>query len=443
MDVPISEIHIDFGKRRKADPGKVDFLMRDISERGLLAPIVLYRIKGKKDLCLACGLHRLFACHCLKWKTIPAFIREVEDEEEGKDLQDAENLARNELNAIERCLAHARSKRRFLLKHPEARRGGDRRSSKRNNGALIGSYSTNASKDSDRRKRTIEKEVRLGEILEPYADKILGSPIEDSVKNLEELAMFSRDKVLEVLGLISSGKARSVEDAKDAILAKQAPEPMNASVTPRSDTPPESPIETPVFASPIKSIPNRKALVGLSLPQNGNEAPLSKDQEALPDPMEKWFGHVNKIVEGLEPKVAATVPPKKDPPAQELEDAEPDPEERDLLPEIDTENGMMMGYDARGSQIRYNLGKEIHTITDTGEVVPLAKAIGKVLTADPYRILLFETWKAKHGYQKDFGTFLIECFDEFMALRHVELAYTEVIRKNKRAYPSILIAEEN
>lgn len=83
---------------------------------------------------------------------------------------------------------------------------------------MIRSYSSIAAKESRKSERTIENEVKLGAILEPYADKILGSPIENSISELGELVKFTEMGRIKVLELISSGKVQSVADAFNEIM---------------------------------------------------------------------------------------------------------------------------------------------------------------------------------------------------------------------------------
>src|SRR5579872_687593 len=216
--VKISDIKVDWSKRRRTDPVIVQELMEDIAERGLLQPLVLYKIANQPELFLGGGGHRLEAEINLGREFVPATIIEVADEEAGRDIQDSENLIRNELTKFERCVIHLRKKRRYLRRHPEAGRGGDRRSPEIKNRALIGSYASIATKETGEAERTIEEEARIGSILEPYSNMILGSPIEDSMTDLRELAQLQESDIFRVLNLITSGSAQKVSQARKILL---------------------------------------------------------------------------------------------------------------------------------------------------------------------------------------------------------------------------------
>ena len=94
----ISEINIDeilptIVKLRPLDEKIVVELMDSIRSNGLLQPITVKTV-GEKRYRLVFGSHRLEAVRRLGWKTIPAIVRRVSDEE-GFLMNVTENLQRN------------------------------------------------------------------------------------------------------------------------------------------------------------------------------------------------------------------------------------------------------------------------------------------------------------------------------------------------------------
>jgi ParB family chromosome partitioning protein len=211
--VRIPEIDVGWLGRRRIDRTKLELLKDDIRLNGLLHPITLIKIKSSPKLVLSAGGHRLVAVTELGCVFVPAKVIAVNDLEEARDLQDSENAVRKDLTAAEQCFTHARRKRRYQEKHPEARRGGDRRSSQRGNSGLIRSYAVVAAKGDTLKDRTINEYARVGAILEPYSGKILGSAIEDSMTDLIQLAALDPSDIAAVLALLATTSVKTVAEA--------------------------------------------------------------------------------------------------------------------------------------------------------------------------------------------------------------------------------------
>ena len=99
--------------------GDCDALVASIREVGLLNPISVTR-----DRRLISGLHRLEAFRALKRRTIPAVVLAL-GRDEAQLCEIDENLARNNLNLLERAEHLCRRKEIYERLHPETRRGGD------------------------------------------------------------------------------------------------------------------------------------------------------------------------------------------------------------------------------------------------------------------------------------------------------------------------------
>lgn len=123
MRIQINEIKINPG-RRTAAPERVAELAKSISEVGLLNPITLDRTNT-----LIAGLHRLEAAKLLGWAEVDYTVSSLEGlRAELAEID--ENFVRTDLSAIEYGDLLLRRKEIYEALHPEAKRGGDRRSEK-------------------------------------------------------------------------------------------------------------------------------------------------------------------------------------------------------------------------------------------------------------------------------------------------------------------------
>lgn len=157
-------------RRRPAAYRVVEQLARDIEKRGLRQPIEVAKTKGGHRL--VAGLHRVMACKSLGWTEIPAVVVKGDAVSLRRD-ELLENLARNELSKLERCLFVAELKRLHQEENPAAKNGGDRKSAEfaaQNQSAKFGNlidwYSDVAAR-SDRAVRSIAREAMIGERLSP------------------------------------------------------------------------------------------------------------------------------------------------------------------------------------------------------------------------------------------------------------------------------------
>ncbi|MEW6183270.1 MAG: ParB/RepB/Spo0J family partition protein [Bacillota bacterium] len=94
-------------------------LAASIKEHGLLQPIVV-RPAGE-GYELVAGERRWRACRLLGWETVPALIREYDDEKTACAIL-VENIQREDLNPLEEAIAYQRLIEEFRLTHEEAAR---------------------------------------------------------------------------------------------------------------------------------------------------------------------------------------------------------------------------------------------------------------------------------------------------------------------------------
>jgi len=189
--VEISLSDIEIGQRmRPATDAYVEGLARDIGQRGLRTPIEVARADGDKPYKLVSGRHRLAAVEALGLETITASVVEGSDSDLRRD-ELLENLQRNELSRLERCVFVAEFRKLYLAEHPETANGGDRRSEDFQNPTdrILKQWWEDLAVRSERSRSTIMREATIGGKLEPaVVEKIRGTVIEDNVKELEQLA---------------------------------------------------------------------------------------------------------------------------------------------------------------------------------------------------------------------------------------------------------------
>jgi ParB-like chromosome segregation protein Spo0J len=109
IDVPIHQIVV--GERRRRDYGDIGALAKGIKRVGLLEPILVDRNGNENQFRLLAGERRLKAVQMLRWKSIPAHLREHLTEDEMRDVELEENENRKSLTERERTRTFASSKK--------------------------------------------------------------------------------------------------------------------------------------------------------------------------------------------------------------------------------------------------------------------------------------------------------------------------------------------
>lgn len=109
QNIRLDLIEADEVRARFLNPARVMRLAGNIEDVGLLNPITVRPSGDGKRVLLVCGGHRLAACRELTWETIPAFVRELTDEE-ARQVEVQENLVREDLTVLDRALHLATEK---------------------------------------------------------------------------------------------------------------------------------------------------------------------------------------------------------------------------------------------------------------------------------------------------------------------------------------------
>jgi ParB family chromosome partitioning protein len=114
-----------FQPRQHFDPERLQELTRAIQSQGIIEPLIVRRTDASEEneftadsYELIAGERRLRAARAAGLATVPVIVRELDDRA-ALEMSLVENLAREELNAIEEGRAFARLSREFALSHDD------------------------------------------------------------------------------------------------------------------------------------------------------------------------------------------------------------------------------------------------------------------------------------------------------------------------------------
>jgi len=109
-EIEMEKIFISkFNTRKDLDAGTeeggIDDLAKSINEQGLLSPITV-RMGKNDDYELIVGQRRFLACQKLGWKTIPAIVRDIDDDIDLTIISLVENVHRADMAPIDKAKAY-------------------------------------------------------------------------------------------------------------------------------------------------------------------------------------------------------------------------------------------------------------------------------------------------------------------------------------------------
>ncbi|GGB55351.1 hypothetical protein GCM10011316_29260 [Roseibium aquae] len=229
-DVPVRAIRVPDDRLRSFDPDWAAVLAEMFLDSGQQTPIDL--LAEGKGFVLISGLHRLEAAKLLRWSEIAAQIV-PEDIFPSSDVlrrrELLENLARKDLNALERCEGLAELKAVHELLYPETRKGGDRKSrafqEAQKNQTAIFAFCHHAAETTGLSDRAVRLAITIWQGLAPDSRaRLKGTPLankQSDLKALSELAAETQSRVLDLI-LAPVPKAMSVADAL-VVLAGRPP----------------------------------------------------------------------------------------------------------------------------------------------------------------------------------------------------------------------------
>lgn len=127
VDLSIAQIDAGTDRPRELDPGHAQGLADSIAMQGLICPVIVRNVGS--DYRLVDGLHRLQAFRILGRETITAILSDKENDDEAMLDAVIANIARR-MSAYDFCQHLHKLKKVWMRLHPDAGRGGDRKSEK-------------------------------------------------------------------------------------------------------------------------------------------------------------------------------------------------------------------------------------------------------------------------------------------------------------------------
>lgn len=232
VTIPLTDI--DVGKRlRPVDPDHAAFIAESMKERGQTTPIEVraHPIAGASyGYKLVSGGHRFRACEIAGIEDIEAIVvAATEDQALLMELE--ENLIRHELNPLDRAVFLAEWQAVYVKLHPEAKRGGDRKSKAKNQTGTVpvrsGSFTDAARERIGLSESTVQRAVKLALSLPP--DVRAGLAGSDISRSRKELMDFAAEPVEIQRGIIKQLRARggfgTVADLARVVKGVAAPAP--------------------------------------------------------------------------------------------------------------------------------------------------------------------------------------------------------------------------
>ncbi len=212
-EVPLEKLKLRENRVRKVI-GDLTELMESMSEIGLLNPLTI-----DEDYCVIEGTRRYNSAKNLGWSKIRCDRRIGLSEYQKLTIEIDENLRRKNLNPAEEAKALALKRRLFLKRHPEYKRGGDRKSEKfkqnQNANVALGFAKTQA-KEIGASERTIKTKTKIGEY-------ILDEKLKDRTVDQFSKRKLSQRKVLEEIKTIELGEGVEGNYAKQIVPEARKP----------------------------------------------------------------------------------------------------------------------------------------------------------------------------------------------------------------------------
>lgn len=221
IEIPIAAID-DGGRLRPVTDEAASKLAADIAERGLRQPIEVQKKTADRWL-LVSGAHRLAGCRLLGWERIPAVVIPEGTMERRRD-ELLENLARREMTKLERCQYVAAFRELYIEQHPEARRGGDRRSADfKTNGDSVWSEEA-AERCPHMGPRSAQRYAAIGDSLDPdAADALRETDIADKLTELDALSRQTPERQRRIATLLAAGDPEVTSVAQARRSSRRAP----------------------------------------------------------------------------------------------------------------------------------------------------------------------------------------------------------------------------
>ena len=114
--IKLNHIHPNPNQPRKLfDPVALDELAASISEKGLISPITVRKVKNGYEL--IAGERRWRALKYLKKRNVPAYVLDTKNSSDVMEMALVENIQREDLNSIEESEAYSVLNKKYGLSH--------------------------------------------------------------------------------------------------------------------------------------------------------------------------------------------------------------------------------------------------------------------------------------------------------------------------------------
>lgn len=202
----------------RSDP-KVVALVESIGEVGLLAPVLV-----DEHLRLISGRHRFVAHQVLGLAEIDVKVSDL-DELGLKLARIDENLVRQTLTALERAEALEERQRVYEAMHPQAKHGGapGKKGGGKSKAATVAGFAKDTAEKTGTSERSVQRYVEAAKKLAPDVKaKIAGTPVAESITELEKLAKLAPEMQQQVAALVSMNPEKTTVKGAVKGLRKEA-----------------------------------------------------------------------------------------------------------------------------------------------------------------------------------------------------------------------------
>lgn len=223
------------GRLRPVNRAHAQMIAASMNESGLIQPIVVRANASGSGLKLVVGGHRLYGAEINGWDEIAAILIECSDDE-ARQIEIDENLARKELTVLERAEFLAERKRVYETLHPEVANGKAKKPKTKKgkvaNLATFARFSKDAAKSTGLGERTVQRACELAASLSPEAVALIrGTKLADNQVQLQALAALEPTEQVKAAREVAEGRAANVAKARvsaglvpaDAVRAEDQP----------------------------------------------------------------------------------------------------------------------------------------------------------------------------------------------------------------------------
>jgi ParB family transcriptional regulator, chromosome partitioning protein len=211
---------------RPVSEAAVESLVASITELGVMKDAIHIRKRKDGKLVLIAGGHRLEAPKRLGWTDIPAKVWTDVTDDWARLMEVDDNIAGAELNPLDTAVFLAERKAIFERLHPEAKRGGDRKSfdfQNQSDTMSLRSFTAATAEKFAMSERHVKRLVAAGRSLGADAIRLRGAKQQVTLKDLTEISKIGevseRHAVIEAL---VEGSAKSAGEARRAFKAREA-----------------------------------------------------------------------------------------------------------------------------------------------------------------------------------------------------------------------------